>query len=327
MLKLKGMKRLICLIISLLTAISITGCSKSNITVYAPDGAPALSLYKAMDTVSGVDFKIVGSETIETVVTGRDMVADVCILPLDSASRLIGDGSNYQMLGAVTHGNFYFLSKDGEINEDNLSSLVGKTIGVLQLKKVPGLTFKAVLDSFEIPYVEISNVSLKQQDKVNLIAINKTEVCSSGADVYLVPSPMADIKEKATSYSVVGSLHELYSDSGFIQAVVVAKKSVITSNINKVKEIISCIKGVESLLLQESVEKICLTIENNLESGLTPSFNKNNLTSTSISRANIKFISAKNCKAEVLEFLQKIKAVEPSAVKDVSDEFFYQGEL
>lgn len=133
------------------------------VTVYAPDGAPALALAGLMDgEVSSnslgkeVNYNIVDASTIQTHVTGANPDADICILPVNLAANLLGSGEKYTMLGTVTHGNLYIISaKTGEqITVDNISELCGKTVGVVNLAAVPGLTFKLILNKYGIEYAE-----------------------------------------------------------------------------------------------------------------------------------------------------------------------------
>ena len=63
------------------------------------------------------------------------------------------------MVGVVTHGNLFLISKDGEVlTADNLDKLKGKTIGVLKMNEVPGLTLKVVLNKYNIPFEEVKTV-------------------------------------------------------------------------------------------------------------------------------------------------------------------------
>lgn len=135
----------------------------NSLTVYAPDGAPALALAGLMDgAVSSnalgkeVNYNIVDASTIQTHVTGENPDADICILPVNLAANLLGNGEKYTMLGTVTHGNLYIISaKSGEqITVDSLSELRGKTVGVVNLAAVPGLTFKLILNKYGIEYAE-----------------------------------------------------------------------------------------------------------------------------------------------------------------------------
>lgn len=145
-----------------------TGIEKGSLdelTVYMPDGAPALALAQLLyeDTEDdGITYKVVNPSLISSKVTYNDMSknADVCVLPVTAASKLLGSGENYEMLGVVTHGNLYLISKDGKaITAENIAELKGKTVGVLQINQVPGLTFKTVLKKYDVEYKEISNLS------------------------------------------------------------------------------------------------------------------------------------------------------------------------
>lgn len=130
-----------------------------EVSIYAPDGAPALALAKLMAEENqfgqiSVEYNIVPADTIGARVTGEDPAADICILPLNAASRLLGSGQTYKMLGTVTNGNLYILSKDGaSVTSENIrEELNGKTIGVIQLNNVPGLTLKIILEKYDIDY-------------------------------------------------------------------------------------------------------------------------------------------------------------------------------
>ena len=167
------MKKITCLLLTLIISFAslFISCNNSGeICVYAPDGAPAL----ALSAVIKKDFKntkinIVSADKIASFVSGKDKKADVCILPINMASKLIGSGEDYKMLGTLTHGNFYFLStSETVIDKENIESLIGKTIGVMQLQNVPGLTLQSILTTNNIAYITIQDNSEKQNNKVNL---------------------------------------------------------------------------------------------------------------------------------------------------------------
>lgn len=132
-----------------------------TVKVYAPDGAPALGLAKLMAdeaTIDGVDieYNIVDATLIQTYVTGADPAADICVLPVNLAVKLLGSGENYQLVGTLTHGNLYMVSESSaKITTSNLTELCGKTVGVVNLAAVPGLTFKVILKNNGIKYAEV----------------------------------------------------------------------------------------------------------------------------------------------------------------------------
>lgn len=131
-----------------------------KISVYAPDGAPALGLAKLMkeNALSNTEYHIVNASTIQQFVSGNSPKADICVLPVNLAVKLLGNAQNYKLVGTLTHGNLYLLSKNNvQINADNLKNLKGKTVGVVNLAAVPGLTFKLILKSYGIEYTEPYN--------------------------------------------------------------------------------------------------------------------------------------------------------------------------
>lgn len=323
------MKKLISILTLIICLFCFPACKKGGetLSVYAPDGAPALALAYSMKEVGEVSYNVVDSKVIKAKVTGENPLADVAVVPINTASLELGNGAVYQMLGVVTHGNFYFLSKlNKEINRDNISDLLGKTIGVVQLPNVPGLTLKVALSGLGIEYNELINNASPLMDKVNLLAITPNEIGVTPCDYYLAPSPVADIKAGVKSLNFVGSLHSLLLSGGFPQAVIVAKKSVLNANFDKVKEIVNAIKQSGNYLKIQNKNEICSLINGNLEEGLTSVFNQNNLTENAILRANINFVLAKDCKGEVNEFIQKLKAIKDD-LSLFSEEFFYNGDF
>ncbi len=145
-------------------AISAVYPPESEVTVCMPDGAPALALAKMMreDTADdGVTYKVYDPSVIASVLTYQDQTknADLCVLPVTAASKLVGNGERYKMVGVVTHGNLYLISKDGKtLTAENMSDLKGKSIGVLKINEVPGLTLKALLNKYGVPFEEEKTV-------------------------------------------------------------------------------------------------------------------------------------------------------------------------
>ena len=177
--------------------------SSANYTVYAPDGAPALALANAIQASTGNTFAyhIVAANTITAQVTGENPAADFCILPVNAAAKLLGGKGTYQMLGTVTNGNMYFLGAGEQtaLTSENLATaLKGKTIGVVQLANVPGLTLRCVLEANNIPYEILGNdTQATDSDKVYLKAIQDATTGvtpAGGCDYYLCPEPAASAK-------------------------------------------------------------------------------------------------------------------------------------
>lgn len=255
-----------------LGACGVAGCKqdKNEIYVYMPDGAPALALAGAMagDTeTDGISYRVVDSSSIVARVTYENETdnADVCVLPLNSAAKQLGDGSEYQMLGAVTHGNLFLIAKDGEVqyNAENLSLLKGKTVGVLQLDKVPGLTFKTVLKKCGLDFNEGAEA---QSDKVNLVGMaSAKELGVTEADCYVLAEPAVSAQAK-NGYKIVGDLQSLYGgEAGYPQAVLVAKRTLIENDGEWVRSFLGSVKDSVAWLETASGAEIVSAVEAHLE--------------------------------------------------------------
>ena len=119
-----------------------------EIKVFAPDGAPALSIAKFINdkenfgTDKTFNYQIVASSDIASKIqTGA---GDIVILPINAASKLYKANAKdtYKMIGVVTHGNLYIMSSE---KITSVNDLVGKTVGVIGKGLVPDLTFRAIL--------------------------------------------------------------------------------------------------------------------------------------------------------------------------------------
>lgn len=317
-----------------------TACAGENddgtYTVYAPDGAPALALANAVNEDDDrYDFRIVASNAITAQVQGEEPAADFCILPVNVAAKLLGKGETYQMLGTVTNGNMYLLTTGGnpEITTDNLSSLVGKAVGVVQLNNVPGLTFQAVLSRNDIDYQILGNDVEATSDKVNLQAFAdaSTVTPASGCDYYLCPEPAATGKINGTAssanpFKLAGSLQTLYDgENGYPQAVLVAKTSVIEEAKSVVDTFITYMEGSADFLASASAADVVALLEDCYTEGMTPSLNANNLNATVIANCSVYFTAAQDCKSRVNAFLAELINLNAEFTSAVSDSFYYAG--
>lgn len=299
--------------------------------IYMPDGAPALALARYMaEGEDGAEYHVVNASTIQTYVTGNSPAADLCILPLNLASKLLGTGETYQMLGTVTHGNIYMLSTDASVQytTDNLSALVGKTVGVMQLPNVPGLTLKVVLNQNDIGWQELTGDNQAAADKVNLRAVTHDQVIpATGYDCYVMPEPAASVKvnNPNMNFEFVGDLQELYGgEKGYPQAVLVAKNTFIEENTEWIADFLSGLDGAAEWLFDTDAATIVDTVSAHLTEGLTPSLSTANLSQTAIEHSGVWFTSAAEGKEEVNAFLDKLIAVSETAASKVSDAFYYQ---
>lgn len=321
-----------CLVVGCLYAVfDDFGKVKNKITVFTPDGAPALAMAKlfAEDTDSdGVEYTVVNATGIEAKVSFTDMKknADVCVLPITDASLHIGDGENYQLLGVITHGNFFLISETAETvySTEKLSALVGKRVGFVQLAKLPGLVFRSILERENVPYKVQTDYASFDENVVNLINVKPTDVKKGvGIDVYAVPEPLATAKVNGVGFQKVGSVQDLYGgENGYPQAVVVAKRSLIENNSAWINTFIDGLKQNVDWLKNTEKESILSAINSHLETGLTPSFTDKNLTSEVITGCSVRYVGGYSSKAEIESLISALKKIDENAVKDFSNDFF-----
>lgn len=314
------------------------GSKTKEYSVYCPDGAPALSLLNGLSKEDGnFNYHVIASATVHVQVTGENPAADFCVLPLNLASKLLGTGSVYQMLGTVTHGNLFFLTTgdNAVLTSENLDSLKGKTVGAVQLTNVPGLTLQATLAQYQIPYQTIDSLQAeKAADKVNLLQMGTDAgnvTPTFGCDYYLCPEPAVTAKINGTQnapkpFSLAGDLQALYGgENGYPQAVLVGKKSIIEEDKSSVETLISYFKGNAQYLANAETADILSLLDGVRTAGLAPAFNRNNLNATVIANCSVRYEEAKDCKNAVNEFLAKLIAVSADSAAAVSDAFYYLG--
>lgn len=120
-------------------------------SVFMPDGAPALSFGKLIADDNQLDRTISYNVVAADMIGGKvaQKIADVCVLPLTAASKVIGTGDDYLFVAVMTHGNLFIVSSE---NITSINDLNGKTIGVIGQGQVPDLTFKYILSKNGISY-------------------------------------------------------------------------------------------------------------------------------------------------------------------------------
>lgn len=334
------MRKILALIATVVACLAcvlgVAGCNKSGdkLKVFVPDGAPALSLagISRTDADKYFDVSVVKADTISSFVSGN-AEADIAIMPVNAAVKLLGSGEKYKMLGTVTHGNLYLMKKQSE--EDifavsDLTKLVGKTVGVINLENVPGLTFKVILNDNGIQFNELKDGASVASDKVNLKDVSEQEAIPTNAycQYFVVPEPAATTKVTATEgkLSVAGNLQTLYGgENGYPQAVAVAKTTVIERNSEAVSAFISSFAATKTWLMDEntSAQDIFDAVDAMTKGDLSHTFTVGNLTKEVIANCGINYESNTTGKAAVLAFMEKLNAVSNNAWGTPSEAFFY----
>lgn len=331
------MKKLISILLVLFVLCTVlVACTPNNpdpqsYTMVAPDGAPALAISelmaKNMQFDNNFTYKVVGANDIKTHVVGNvNAHADFALLPINLASLLLGDGDEYKMVAVVTHGNLYFLSQnDTQITLDNASTqLKGKSIAVVNLAAVPGLTTKALLTKVGLAYTE--DESQRTDDNVFLKGIDGSQIAASlkgenAVDYVVAPEPaVSTITGKAPVIKKVGALHDVYGR--YPQAVLVVKSSIIETNVQLVKDVVNAIKGATDYVKANTQDAVD-AVASHLPEGTTPSFNANNTTASSVDGCgiNIKTLDDTTLLTQIETYINDIIAVNATSANVLPQTF------
>lgn len=317
----------LCAVFAAFAISGVTACSDNSgasINIYAPDGAPALALAQLMydenDFGEDVSYHIVDSGTLSSRVTAEkeEDNADVIVMPVNMASKLLNDGSHYKMLGTVTHGNLFILAAQGteQLTRENFAdNLNGKRIGVINLTEFPGVMFKTLLAENSVT--------------ADLSPVTPAQVVGTddNFDYFLVPEPAASTRvgNSATQLSFVGNVQELYGEGGYPQAVVMAKTTLIEQNYQFVSAFMTGLSLSCEWLMNNDVtsDMILGAIKAHYPDpqNTAPAFS--NLTKSVISNCAVRFEKSASCKENVKSFLLKLKNVNDQFAREVDDNFFY----
>ena len=310
---------------------AFTACGEEEnfdiVNVYMPDGAPALALAGLMagDTdADRLEYCVVNPIKIQSMVTGEN--ADVCILPLSAATKFLGDGETYQMLGTVTHGNLYLISRaDTTIYDaENLGGLIGKKVGVLQLASTPGLAVKTALTRCGVPFAENGVAA----DKVNLVSMSgEADIAlleEGGVEHFIMAEPEVTAL-KRQGFSVIGNVQELYGENGYPQAVMVAKRALIEEDEVFVRAFMQNVQTSVEWAKTASGADIVAAVTAHLENeNYATKLDATSLLRGVVARCGVRFENAAESKADVLEFLQAAGELNPNLATLPQDGFFFE---
>ena len=318
------MKKLLSLLLStalvLIVAFSAVGCSnpyEGQIAIFMPDGAPALAFAKLMheDNQLGKEnltYNVVKADDIKNYIANGSATA--ALMPVNLAVKLCGSGEKYKLLSVNTHGNLYGLSKQ---TPTDIESLKGKTVNVINLANVPGLTFKAILNSNNIPFTEDES----EHTADNVLLKNATTPAVGEDDYTIVPEPQASkVLSANAEVKNVFSLQQLWGTQSYPQAVLVVK-SELAEDTQFCNALLSALEQ-SAVWVKSNGAAAHAAISAHCIEGYATSLAPAVLTESAILGCNIKVVKAQDMKATIKDYMEKINAVAPVSYGTPSDAFF-----
>lgn len=317
-------KYILVLVLCLFCGVSIIGCGKADdkLSIYMPDGAPALAMSKLMHENKTFDrdteYTVVAASNISNYILNK--TADIAIMPINMASKIIDNGASYKICATVTNGNLYIV---GSEDISNLSHLVGSVVGVIGKSNVPDLNLRYLLTEAGIPFeegeaaVEGKVVLRYFNDASVLLPMLKTNKLKFG----LLPEPaVSKLLNMATNFHIELNIQALWEGGSYPQAVMVVKTS-LASDKDFVRSIINEMKTVESWVIENPTQAVD-AVKSHLVEGLTTSID--NISATAITNSNIKIYDTSSATevARMKSYLEKIRTIAPSAIGNYTDDIF-----
>lgn len=324
------MKKLLALLTALFLCLSFAACGNSETLApgtrtyrfFVPDGAPALAVANFIAPTSQLTEFSMHVVNASSIAAHASTDADFAIMPVNAASKLFANNDAMKMVAVVTHGNLFIVG-NGEASA--LTDLYGKTLGVIQRGNVPDLTLKAILEEKGIAYEESETpIEGKIALRYYNVATDMLPALKKGMlDFGVLPEPAVT----NSALPVRFSLQSLYGENDYPQAVLMVKKEVLDELSERyVADLLTALSDSIAWVKEDvegrpaaAVEKLSAYLEEGLESSLDGS----KLTHTSILNCNLSVQKSADAKEVVKAYLAKIKAIEPTAVGDVTDAFFY----
>lgn len=290
-------------------SLSMFACATpSELVIYVPDGAPALSMASLMQDNANLNGRKVsvyvsdGNTVKAKLLSGE---ADIVILPVSAGAKLYLNGADVK-LGAVTVWGLNYLVGKEQIS--SLSELKGEVVHSIGKGDTPDIMFKKILTENSIEFIE-SDIPVENKVAIKYYAQGSDIVPllkSNNAKFAILGEPVAS-KTKTPAIGCV----ELFNLQNEWKAVTgnveVCQAGVILSNkvyndTKLVDELIACMKQNDTFISQNPT-----TATDLLKSKNSAVASANAFTSELIARCNIKTERASDKKATIKNYYSVLK--------------------
>ena len=219
-------------IVLIVSACALCACNGDELTLYVPDGAPALSVAKIVG-----DGKV-GNNKITTVVTTGPAVqakcasgeADIAVLPTNAAVKICASRGDYLLFSINVYGVLYIV---GTEHIDSLADLVGHTLHSIGQSNTPQFVFQTVCNAQGVSHNDIDVVYHDDASEIiPQIVAGKVQFALIGEPA--VTQLKAKAAEKGISVETLFDLQQLWqsatgsNESGYPQASMIVKKDLLT---------------------------------------------------------------------------------------------------
>ena len=308
----------ILIVVTLIISVcAFAACDNNNegLTLYVPDGAPALSVAKIVS-----DGKVGKYDVKTEVTTGENVVAkcasgeaDLAVLPTNAAVKICNTRSDYQIFSVNVYGVLYIV---GTEHIESISELKGETLYSIGQANTPEYVFKTICDHAGVGYVDVDDSSAIDGNKVNILYQTDAstiipQILQGKVKFALIGEPaVTQLQAKAASQGkTVETLFDLQqewktatnsNEVGYPQASMIVKKRLLQSKF--AKQLFNVLEANGEFVLSHCEQL------NGIMSGAGSSLTLN-YTADLLNRCNLTAISASSAKADIERYLSTFKAL------------------
>lgn len=281
----------------------ITGCKNDQITMIVPAGGPQYAQLYMQDN-KNYDVSIVEGADPLVAAFGSETY-DVIFAPTNLGAKLYTSKPTYQLIASVSWGSFYLASATAfDLNQVSLSEIIA-----FGQNQTPDAILQYVLEGNNIE----SNITY-----LDSLSSSISEFVLDSSKIYLLSEPGLSVLNQTYEIHTIDlqAAYATLSDTiGYPQASVFVNKNLSDQEINQIKaDLESSIDHLE-LRLEESFN-LAIKLDINVNFDVFEAF---------VPRLNIRYVDAINAKADIIEYLELLKAFNPNFVGvNLPDDSFYR---
>lgn len=290
-----------------------------NITMVAPDGAPALAMAQLVKNAT------VGGKTVQCSVYPADQIgaramqSDLAILPSNLAAKIASQNKDYCVLGIVTSGNLYMVGTDNAVQ--SLQDLDGQSVVSIGQGSVPDLIFRTLLqeqgltDRVQVSYVTQGSEAIAQLAKAKQEGKRLYAILGEPAVTMAMQKGFARVLDLQTLWQA----HTQSDQVGYAQAVLMARKSLCAD-----REWVAALQAVmanNATYMLENTQEALQNLHNLYPQTTLPT----QMQADTIQRCNLNYLSLPDNRDMLEKTLQAIYALAPQAIGGAmpSDDFYF----
>ena len=299
------MKRLVAILICLMTVTTFAFAEGSTFTLTAPSGAPAIAAARLAENDPD-HYRFIAADTIAAEFSKNE--ADFIIAPINAGAKLFKAGKSSYILGAViTRGNLVFASQRE-----------GFTMNDINGAKITLFGENTINASVALFVLEQKGIVPDDVEYLASAAETQTLLMTDAESIVMTAEPAvtaAKIKnEKITSISLTEELNSLTGDNGYAQAGLFIRAETLEKDPEGVREYLALIRNSADAVYSdpEGVVKAAVALE------ILPN---EKVAAAAIPNCGIQYTAAADAK-ELVEFTANIDLAQFGGTVP-ADEFYY----